>query len=108
MVAPMQDILIDSIGSKGDGVAAGPLYAPLTLPGERVRAERQGDRAEVALIVAPSPDRVAPPCPHFGDCGGCALQHWAQAPYLAWKANQVGLALARERIETEILPTFAA
>ena len=73
-----------------------------------MRAERQGDRAEVALIVAPSPDRVAPPCPHFGDCGGCALQHWAPAPYLAWKAEQVRLALARERIETEILPTFAA
>jgi 23S rRNA (uracil1939-C5)-methyltransferase len=108
MVAVMQDILIDSIGAKGDGVAAGPLYAPLTLPGERVRAERQGDRAEVAVIVAPSPDRVAPPCPHFGDCGGCALQHWAPAPYLAWKADQVRLALGRERIETEILPTFAA
>ena len=44
----MQDIVIDSIGAKGDGVAAGPVYAPLTLPGERVRAERQGDRAEAA------------------------------------------------------------
>ena len=104
----MQDFRIDSIGAKGDGVAAGPLYAPLTLPGERVRAERQGDRAEVEAILAPSPDRVTPPCPHFGDCGGCALQHWAPAPYLAWKAEQVRQALARERIETEILPTFVA
>ncbi len=103
----MQDFLIDSIGAKGDGVAAGPVYAPLTLPGERVRAERQGDRAEVEAILQPSPDRVAPPCPHFGDCGGCSLQHWAQGPYLAWKSDQVRQALARERIETDILPAFA-
>jgi len=108
MVAPMQDFLIDSIGAKGDGVAAGPVYAPLTLPGERVRAERQGDRAEVDAILDPSPDRVAPPCPHFGDCGGCALQHWAQTPYLAWKVDQIRQGLGRERIETEILPAFAA
>jgi len=104
----MQDFLIDSIGAKGDGVASGPVYAPLTLPGERIRAERQGDRAEVEAILAASPDRVTPPCPHFGDCGGCSLQHWASAPYLAWKADQVRQALGRERIETEILPTFAS
>ncbi len=108
MDASMQDFLIDSMGAKGDGVAAGPLYAALTLPGERVRAERQGDRAEVEAILEPSPDRVTPPCAYFGDCGGCALQHWAPAPYLAWKADQVRQALVRERIETEILPTFAA
>ena len=104
----MQDFLIDSIGAKGDGVAEGPVYAPLTLPGERVRAERQGDRAEVEAILEASVDRVTPPCPHFGDCGGCSLQHWAPAPYLAWKADQVRQALAREWIETEILPTFAS
>jgi 23S rRNA (uracil1939-C5)-methyltransferase len=104
----MQDLLIDSIGAKGDGVASGPVYAPLTLPGERIRAERQGDRAEVEAILAASPDRVTPPCPHFGDCGGCSLQHWAAAPYLAWKGDQVRQALGRERIETEILPTFAS
>jgi 23S rRNA (uracil1939-C5)-methyltransferase len=108
MVQKMQDFLIDSIGAKGDGMAPGPVYAPLTLPGERVRAERQGDRAEVEAILQASADRVTPPCPHFGDCGGCSLQHWAPAPYLAWKADQVRQALARERIETEILATFAS
>jgi 23S rRNA (uracil1939-C5)-methyltransferase len=108
MDASMQELRIDSMGAKGDGVAAGPLYAPLTLPGERVRAERQGDRAELEAILEPSPDRVTPPCLYFGDCGGCALQHWAQVPYLAWKADQVRQALARERIETDILPPFAA
>ncbi|HEY1753238.1 MAG TPA: class I SAM-dependent RNA methyltransferase [Caulobacteraceae bacterium] len=103
-----RDLLVERLGAQGDGIAAGPVYAPLTLPGERVRAEVAGDRAEQVEVLAPSPERVAPPCPHFGDCGGCALQHWAHAPYLAWKAEQIRLALARERIETEILAPFAA
>jgi 23S rRNA (uracil1939-C5)-methyltransferase len=104
----MRDLRIERIGAQGDGIAPGPVYAPLTLPGERVRAAVAGDRAEQVEVLAASPDRVPPPCPHFGDCGGCALQHWATAPYLAWKAEQIRLALGRERIETEILPAFAA
>ena len=80
----------------------------MTLPGERVRAELRGDRAEVLEILEASPERIAPACPHFGDCGGCALQHWASEPYLAWKAEQIRQALGRERIETEILEPFAA
>ncbi|MDR3513425.1 MAG: class I SAM-dependent RNA methyltransferase [Caulobacteraceae bacterium] len=95
------------MGAQGDGLAAGPVYVPLTLPGEAVSAVLSGDRAEAQAILEPSPDRVAPPCPHFGDCGGCSLQHWAAAPYLAWKGELIRQALARERIETEILPAFA-
>jgi 23S rRNA (uracil1939-C5)-methyltransferase len=72
-----------------------------------VRATLAGDRAERVEILQPSAERVAPPCPHFGDCGGCALQHWARAPYLAWKTEQIRQALARERIETELLAPIA-
>ena len=31
--------------------------------------------AQVEQIVQPSPYRRAPACPHYGDCGGCAMQH---------------------------------
>ncbi len=96
------------MGAQGDGIGPGPVFVPLTLPGERVLARGDGARAEVAEIVSPSPDRVAPPCPHFGVCGGCALQHWAHAPYLAWKTNHIRGLLAREGIETEFAPGFAA
>ncbi|MGI8840022.1 MAG: class I SAM-dependent RNA methyltransferase, partial [Caulobacteraceae bacterium] len=105
-------LAIDAMGAQGDGMASdgagGSVFAPLTLPGERVRARVAGDRAEVAQIIEASAERVAPPCPHFGDCGGCALQHWAPGPYLTWKNEQIRRALGRVGIETDILPPFAA
>ncbi len=103
----VRELEITAVGAQGDGLA-GRVFAPLTLPAERVTARVSGDRGELIEILQASPDRVAPPCPHFGDCGGCALQHWAHGPYLAWKFEQIRLALGRERIETEILAPFAA
>jgi 23S rRNA (uracil1939-C5)-methyltransferase len=104
----LPELLIERIGAQGDGIAAGPVFAPLTLPGEHIRATVAGDRAEGVEVLAASPERVTPACRHFGDCGGCALQHWAAAPYLVWKADQIRAALAQVRIESEILPPFAA
>lgn len=103
-------LTIARVAGQGDGVAetpAGPVFAPLTLPGEVVRGEVRDGRLEGGEIVSASPDRVAPVSPHYGDCGGCSLQHWASAPYLAWKREQVVAALARERIETEVEATVA-
>ena len=40
-------------------------------------------------LSMPSPDRITPFCPHFGVCGGCAIQHWAEPHYRAWKRNLV-------------------
>jgi 23S rRNA (uracil1939-C5)-methyltransferase len=106
----MTILTIARVAGQGDGVAetpAGPVFAPLTLPGEAVRGEVRDGRLEGGQIVSASPDRVAPVSPHYGDCGGCSLQHWASAPYLAWKREQVVAALARERIETEVEATVA-
>jgi 23S rRNA (uracil1939-C5)-methyltransferase len=103
-----QTVEITAVGAQGDGLAPNGLFVPLTLPGEEVVVLVEGQRGEVQEIVRASADRVAPPCRHFGDCGGCALQHWATAPYLAWKAEQIRIALSRERIETELLAPFAA
>eukprot|EP01037_Dinobryon_pediforme_P020891 gene20891-21622_t len=100
-------VTVDHIGHKGDGVADtpdGPLYVPLSLPGEVVRVVRDGDRATIVEILTASPDRVTPGCPHFGTCGGCALQHMAAAAYLEMKRQSVAAALADRGIEVEVLP----
>ena len=100
-----ETLTIARVGGQGDGIADtpdGPVFAPLTLPGEVVRGEVRDGRLEAVEIVTASPDRITPVSPHYGDCGGCSLQHWANGPYLDWKRDQVRLALAREGIETEI------
>ena len=105
-----ETLTIARVGGQGDGIALtpdGPVFAPLTLPGEVVRGEVRDGRLEAVEILTPSPERIAPVSPHYGDCGGCSLQHWAAGPYLDWKREQVLLALARERIETDVEPTVA-
>ncbi len=101
---------IARVAGQGDGVAetaAGPVFAPLTLPGETVRGEVVDGRMEAPTILVPSPDRVAPVSPHYGECGGCSLQHWAAGPYLDWKRDLVIGALARAGVETEVEATVA-
>lgn len=89
-------------------MARGPAFVPFTLPGERVLATGAGERRELVEVLEASAERVVPPCPHFGTCGGCALQHWDRAPYLAWKVERLIGTLARQQIDAEILPPFAA
>lgn len=83
---------IDRLGAQGDGVAmteTGPVFVRFALPGETVTAARQKDRAELIALVDRSPQRVEPPCRHFGTCGGCALQHLDLEAYNAWKRRKV-------------------
>ena len=103
-----REVLIERVGGQGDGIAEGPIFVPLTLPGERVMAAVAGERGDLIEMLSESPHRIQPPCPYFGRCGGCALQHWNHAPYLAWKVEQVRSALARERIEADFAPAFTA
>ncbi|MFM2149267.1 MAG: hypothetical protein RLZZ187_1573 [Pseudomonadota bacterium] len=94
------DLIIARMGSGGDGVAETPdgaLHIPGALPGERVRAHAAGrGKAVLEAVLAASPERVAPPCPHVADgCGGCALQHWDLGAQARWKRQRLAEALAR-------------
>lgn len=97
------DLAIEALGGRGDGVArldGRPVYVPLTVAGDRVRARVTGAKsggftARVVELIEPGPGRVAPPCRHFGTCGGCALQHLDPAVYGAWKLGLVSQALTR-------------
>ncbi|HEX2019036.1 MAG TPA: class I SAM-dependent RNA methyltransferase [Aurantimonas sp.] len=98
-------LTIDHLGAKGDGVAetpGGPVYVPFTLPGETVAIERAGTPFRTTTIVEASAHRKKPPCPHFGDCGGCDLQHADDSLYRRFKRDLVLRALAREGIEADV------
>jgi 23S rRNA (uracil1939-C5)-methyltransferase len=112
MTAP-KTVRIDRIGAEGDGLGRLPdgtlLYVRGALPGElvtvRVTAKRgDGLAAELGSVLEPSPERAAPPCPHFGACGGCALQHWREAPYRAWKSGLLESALRRAGYAPTLAP----
>jgi 23S rRNA (uracil1939-C5)-methyltransferase len=101
---PARAVRIARIGADGDGIAAdqdgAPFYVPFTLPGETVQAvpcarRGEGFAATAEAILDASPDRTVPPCPHFGICGGCALQHWRDASYADWKTGLLDAALRR-------------
>ena len=101
------EVEITRLGAQGDGVAQGPdgpIFVPFTLPGERVRieVEKGSDHAGLLEVLAASPDRIAPICPYFGACGGCALQHMEQGAYLRWKREQVVAALKSRGLDTEV------
>jgi 23S rRNA (uracil1939-C5)-methyltransferase len=104
----VEHLAITGLGHRGDGIAAGPegpIYIPGALPGEAVEVENvpgHPDRRHVLTVEKPSPERIAPICPHFGVCGGCALQHWAHAPYRAWKRDLVVEALRQAGIEVPV------
>jgi 23S rRNA (uracil1939-C5)-methyltransferase len=99
----------DGIGSLADGTA---VYAPLTLPGELVSVvptQKRGDGQAAILdhVIEASAERIVPPCPHFGACGGCVAQHWAEAPYLAWKMDLLSAALRRAGFAEAVLAPIA-
>ncbi|MGF1658440.1 MAG: class I SAM-dependent RNA methyltransferase [Rubrimonas sp.] len=103
----MAEIEIIALGHRGDGEAAGEggaLYAPFTLPGERVAGEIAGDRIARPAVLRTAPARIAPVCPHFGACGGCALQHASDAFLAEWKTELVRTALAARGLEAELRP----
>lgn len=98
----MSEHNIQRLGHHGDGIAPGPVFAPLTLPGEVVSGTLDGQRLTDVKVVTPSPDRVAAPCRHFRSCGGCSLQHAADDFVARWKVEIVAEALRAHGIEAEM------
>ena len=108
-----ETVTIHAVGAEGDGIARtpqGPVYVPFTLPGEEVAIARVKSHGTAMSWAGSSPERVAPRCRHFGPegqggaCGGCSLQHWADAPYQVYKRDLVVDALKSRGIETDVAP----
>jgi 23S rRNA (uracil1939-C5)-methyltransferase len=101
----MTEVLIDSIGQHGDGIAeigGERVFVPFTLPGERVEIARDGERGTLLRIIAPSAERAEPISPYFGTCGGCSLQHMNRASYAEFKRSLVVTALAHAGVVAEV------
>jgi 23S rRNA (uracil1939-C5)-methyltransferase len=94
---------IDDLAFGGEGVGRFGGYVVFVrggLPGDRLtvrltEARARYGRGVIEAVEAPSPDRVAAPCPYFGRCGGCRLQHLAYPAQLAFKEKQVRDCLER-------------
>jgi 23S rRNA (uracil1939-C5)-methyltransferase len=97
------ELSIEDLAFGGEGVGRADGYVVFVrggLPGDRLRvrlSEARGrfGRATIEEVLVASPDRVAPPCPYFGQCGGCRLQHLAYPAQLAFKEKQVRDCLTR-------------
>lgn len=67
----------EGVGRLPDGRA---VFVAGAIPGETaeirlVHEKKSWARGELVELIEASPDRVEPPCPYFGECGGCQLQH---------------------------------
>ena len=110
----VEKLRIDHVGHRGDGVSLGgseAIYVPYTLGGETVEVEDvhgHPDRRRLLAIDVASPERITPFCPHFGVCGGCAIQHWQPDRYRAWKHALVVETLKQAKLDCEVAPLVDA
>src|SRR5688572_28754143 len=98
---------IGSLSNRGQGLGMAPsglLEVPFALPGETVEAEIEGARGTLLALRRTSPHRVEPPCPHFGQCGGCSLQHFDTQAYAEWKRELIVSALSKHGMSAPVSP----
>jgi 23S rRNA (uracil1939-C5)-methyltransferase len=96
-------VTIDDLAYGGEGVGRADgyvVFVPGGVPGDSVRvrltqARARFGRGAIESIDRPSLDRVEAPCPYFGRCGGCRLQHLRYEAQLALKTKQVTDCLQR-------------
>lgn len=86
---------IERLSHEGRGIAHHDdrtAFVQGALPGEQAqvqvrRRRRRQDEGQAIAIEHPAADRVTPPCPHVGVCGGCSLQHMDPAAQVRHKQD---------------------
>jgi len=99
----MPEFRITRLGLKGDGITENDQFIPFALPGESFEGTFE-DGVFKGERLADSEDRTAPPCPHFGTCGGCTLQHASDDFLAAWKAETITRALHAQGLTAPLRP----
>lgn len=103
LVGQVVEATVERIVPGGAGLAHGSgrtLFVERAAPGDRVRVRIERERGnvcfgEIVEVLAAAPDRIAPPCPFYGSCGGCDFQHLSDAAQIAAKAGIVRDCLRR-------------
>ena len=104
-------LTIERLGQRGEGVARsdeGAVFVPYALAGETILAEVDGERGTLVEVTKASPNRIAPFCPHYTTCGGCAVQSLAPAAYANWKRGLLTSALDHAGLRVEVEPMIDA
>jgi 23S rRNA (uracil1939-C5)-methyltransferase len=94
---------IEQIAFGGEGILryrGFVIFVPFTSPGDLITCritelKKSFAKAELVSIQTPSPYRAIPPCPYFGTCGGCQIQHLNEQEQLIYKKHAVTDALKR-------------
>ena len=105
------ELRIDYVGAQGDGVGlidGAKIFVPHSAPQDRLRVKYTGARGDIEEILESGPARAAPECPHYGSCGGCALQHVEMEFYRRWKRQLVVDAMARDGFSPDIVAALVA
>jgi 23S rRNA (uracil1939-C5)-methyltransferase len=97
------EVEIERVVPGGSGMAHArglTVFVPLAAPGDRLRVRVERVKGRVAFaalreVLAPGPERVEPPCPYFGRCGGCDFQQLNYDAQLRAKAEIVRDCLRR-------------
>src|SRR5919202_6796371 len=91
------EVEIERVVPGGAGMAHArglTVFVPLAAPGDRLRVRVERVKGRVAFaslveLVSPGRDRIEPPCPYFGRCGGCDFQQLTYEAQLAAKVEIV-------------------
>ncbi len=98
---------IEFIGSGGDGVARTErgemVYIPKAIDGEKVLCQFEHGKTKIKEIVKASPNRREAPCPYFGKCGGCSLQHLKIDYYKNWKEQLFKDTISKKNISADVI-----
>ena len=111
LVLVIEKVVAGGLGL-GSSEGGGKVLVPAVLPGEKVRvrvrrARRDYLECRLLELLTPSPHRCLPPCPWYGSCGGCDLQHADYPTQLAVKQQILEDLLKRHSLDREVLPVLA-
>lgn len=112
------ELTVDRLNDDGDGVGkieGFTVFVPFLLPGEQANVrimdvQKRFARARIIERLTTSKHRQDAPCPVFGKCGGCQVQHVDYPSQLEWKTDRMkrvafNLGLDTDAVVKDIIPS---